>query len=498
MTKIACLLIISRFFKKLIKQKLPTQSTPIACNFMKIDRILLIDDDDNVRRGLTEVLKREGYTVLGVSSELQARESIEKEEFDLIISDLMLSNGPCTDLLRWVRQTQPKIQFIIMTGFASIETAIEAIRLGVFDYLLKPVNPRELSMALQRLETYETLRIENSYLKKELTESLYQDQPIWGKCKAMQEIVKLIDRVAPTDATVLIQGESGTGKEVVAYSIFSKSTRVNQPFIKVNCAAVPEALLESEFFGHERGAFTGAVQRRIGRFEMANNGTIFLDEIAEIPLSLQVKLLRAIQQQEFERVGGGKTLKVNIRILAATNRDLKDEVRKGRFREDLYYRLNVVPIILPPLRERGQDIETFSDYFLKRFAHKHGKNILGFTPQARAKLAAYGWPGNVRELQNVIERAVILAIPNSHLDAGDFVLTGSPKETGNWMSGPLPTIEEMEMRLISLMLKRTGNNKSQTAKQLGVSVRTIRNKLEEYSAKGLNINAIADASEGMF
>jgi len=283
----------------------------------------------------------------------------------------------------------------------------------------------------------------------------------------------------------LIQGESGTGKEVVAHAIVQHSTRAQMPFIKVNCAAVPETLLESEFFGHEKGAFTGAVQRREGRFETANGGTLLLDEIAEIPLSLQVKLLRVLQEREFERVGGNKTIRVDVRLIASTNRDLQEEVRQGRFREDLFYRLNVVPINLPPLRLRGDDLTDLVEFYVSHFARKHGKVIKGVTPLATERLRAYRWPGNVRELQNTLERAVIMAAQDGPVEVPELGLEEkSARVTGLNVADTLPTVGEMERRLIGSMLLQTNHNKTRAAEKLGISLRTLRNKLREYRSAG--------------
>jgi transcriptional regulator with PAS, ATPase and Fis domain len=296
----------------------------------------------------------------------------------------------------------------------------------------------------------------------------------------------MVKKVAQTHATVLIQGESGTGKEVVAHAIVRHSTRAQMPFIKVNCAAVPETLLESEFFGHEKGAFTGAVQRREGRFETANGGTLLLDEIAEIPLSLQVKLLRVLQEREFERVGGNKTIRVDVRLIASTNRDLQEAVRQGQFREDLFYRLNVVPINLPPLRLRGDDLQELVDFYVVHFARKHGKVIRGVTPRALERLRAYRWPGNVRELQNTLERAVILASQDGPVEVPEFSLAEKGGVSGLSVADRLPTVEEIERRLIGCMLLQTGHNKTRAAEKLGISLRTLRNKLRTYREAGLD------------
>jgi DNA-binding NtrC family response regulator len=370
-----------------------------------------------------------------------------------------------------------------------METALEAIRIGLFDYLIKPVLPAQIDLVLQRLESIRQLQSENTYLRQQQETDKGGGNVVWGRSGLMQDILEMVKKVAQTHATVLIQGESGTGKEVVAHAIVQHSPRAQMPFIKVNCAAVPETLLESEFFGHEKGAFTGAVQRREGRFETANGGTLLLDEIAEIPMSLQVKLLRVLQEREFERVGGNKTIRVDVRLIASTNRDLQDAVRQGQFREDLFYRLNVVPINLPPLRLRGEDLADLVEFYVGHFARKHGKVIRGTTPRAMERLRAYRWPGNVRELQNTLERAVIMAAQDGPVEVPELGLeekSAGSRFTGLNIADALPTVDEMERRLIGSMLLQTSHNKTRAAEKLGISLRTLRNKLREYRAAGFD------------
>src|SRR3984885_14754331 len=428
---------------------------------MRADRILIVDDDDALRRMLVDYLGTQGYTALGVRSIQQGTEALKTDTFDLIIADLHLEDGNGLDLLKQLKQLAPRSYGILMTGYATMETAVEAIRIGLFDYMIKPILPAQLDLVLQRLESIKQLQSENSYLRQQQQSDGEGRGVIWGKSGLMQDILEMVKKVAQTHATVLIQGESGTGKEVVAHAIVQHSLRANMPFIKVNCAAVPETLLESEFFGHEKGAFTGAVQRREGRFETANGGTLLLDEIAEIPLSLQVKLLRVLQEREFERVGGNKTIRVDVRLIASTNRDLQEEVRKGNFREDLYYRLNVVPINLPPLRLRGEDLTDLIEFYVTHFARKHGKNISGVSPESMERLKAYRWPGNVRELQNTLERAVIMSTLDGPVEVPDFALAEKPGVFSNLnVSDSLPTVDEMERRLIGYMLLQTNHNKT--------------------------------------
>src|SRR5471030_121729 len=412
---------------------------------MRADRILIVDDDDALRRMLVDYLGTEGYTALGMRSAQQAVEALRNDFFDLVIADLRLGDGSGLDFLREVKAAAPRSYGILMTGYATMETAVEAIRIGLFDYMLKPILPAQIDLVLQRLESVRQLQSENSYLRQQQQTTGAGSGVVWGRCGLMQDILEMVKKVAQTHATVLIQGESGTGKEVVAHAIVQHSPRAQMPFIKVNCAAVPETLLESEFFGHEKGAFTGAVQRREGRFETANGGTLLLDEIAEIPLSLQVKLLRVLQEREFERVGGNKTIRVDVRLIASTNRDLQEEVRQGRFREDLFYRLNVVPINLPPLRLRGDDLQDLIDFYVAHFARKHGKAVTGVNPESMERLRAYRWPGNVRELQNTLERAVIMAAQDGPVEVPELGLEdkGPRGVTGLNVADTLPTVDEM-------------------------------------------------------
>jgi len=452
---------------------------------MRIDRILIVDDDDQLRRMLVDYLVSQGYTALGMRSMQQGREALRNDFFDLVIADLRLEDGSGLDFLREVKQLAPRSYGILMTGYATMETAVEAIRIGLFDYMLKPILPAQLDLVLQRLESVRQLQSENSYLRQQQQQTNGAGSSVvWGRSDLMQDILEMVKKVAQTHATVLIQGESGTGKEVVAHSIVQHSPRAQMPFIKVNCAAVPETLLESEFFGHEKGAFTGAVQRREGRFETANGGTLLLDEIAEIPLSLQVKLLRVLQEREFERVGGNKTIRVDVRLIASTNRDLQEEVRQGRFREDLFYRLNVVPINLPPLRLRGDDLQDLVEFYVAHFARKHGKTITGASVRALERLRAYRWPGNVRELQNTLERAVIMAAQDGLVEVPELGNAEKGLAVTLNVAEKLPTVDEMERRLIGSMLLQTSHNKTRAAEKLGISLRTLRNKLRAYRSAG--------------
>lgn len=453
---------------------------------MALERVLIIDDEEAVRSSLAHQLSELETTPLAVSSLSQAQEAISKESFDLVLCDLKLNDGSGLDFLRRFMGDHPGVPAVLMSGYATAENAVEAMRLGLADYLIKPISPAELAYGLKRIRRIVNLEHENTYLRQQQAKK-GPSQMIWGKSPIMAEVLDLVKKVGQTEATVLIQGESGTGKEVIAHAIEQFSPRASLPFVRINCAAVPETLLEAEFFGHEKGAFTGAISKRTGRFETAQGGTLLLDEIAEIPLSLQVKLLRVLQEKEFERVGGNKVIKMDARIIASTNRDLLDEVRKGRFREDLYYRLNVVPINLPPLRTRVGDVDELAKAFLVRLCRKHGKGQRALTTEAMETLRAYRWPGNVRELQNTIERAVILSENEKHLDVHDLGLPAMPTPNAPVFDlANLPTCEEMERKLIAATLMLTRNNKTHAAKKLGISLRTLRNKLAIYRSMGFD------------
>lgn len=455
---------------------------------VKLQRILVLDDESSVRSVTADILRELDYSALAVSSMRQAQAVLEKEGFDLVLSDIRLQGESGMDFLKAVRKSHPDIPLMIMTGFGTLDTAVEAIRLGVFEYLIKPIDPDFLQITLNRLEESLTLKEENTYLREgadapEMSEGFY-----WGESPAMQGVLDTVRKIGKTDATVLIRGESGTGKEVVARALYQQGLRSDKPFIRVNCAAIPENLLESEFFGHEKGAFTGASQRRKGRFELADEGTLMLDEISEIPPDLQVKLLRVLQEREFERVGGNQTIQVDVNIIATTNRKLEEDVKTGRFREDLYYRLNVVPIQLPPLRERGNDVVSLADFFVQRFTRKHGKSPAAFSAEGKLKLKAYPWPGNVRELQNAIERAVILSDDGKELEPveGGSLTDESGQDTAT--SGQeIKTIAELERDAILQALQRNDGNRTHAAKMLGISLRTMRNKLARYRKDGIDL-----------
>jgi DNA-binding NtrC family response regulator len=449
---------------------------------MSLEWVLIVDDDSMLRGVLSDLLKQMGYSVLAVTGAPQARQAMKEQEFDLILSDLKLEEEDGITFLKSVREKFPHLPLMIITGHRSFDTAVEGIQLGVFDYLTKPIDYARLEWSMKRLENILALEAENIYLRQELADAGSGGDIYWGESEAMKEVERLIERISRADTTVLIEGESGTGKEVVAHALHQRGRRADRPFISVNCAAIPSNLLESEFFGHEKGAFTGAVQRRAGRFELANEGTLLLDEISEIPPDLQVKLLRVLQEREFERVGGSKTYQVDINLIATTNRNLDREVAEGRFREDLYYRLNVVPIKLPGLRERGEDVIQLAEFFIDRFARKHGRKIQPMGADILHHLRAYSWPGNVRELQNAIERAVILADDGGELQLEDFPSLYGKR--GPERGDALTTIDRMEHEMIGKALKQFNGNRTHAARALDISLRTLRNKIKRYNDEG--------------
>ncbi|MBI2877786.1 MAG: sigma-54-dependent Fis family transcriptional regulator, partial [Candidatus Tectomicrobia bacterium] len=371
------------------------------------ERILVVDDDQANRDVLTEILVEEGYEVVEAEDGLQAMERLKEDLFQLVLTDLRMPQASGIEVLKRMKELDPDAIGIVFTGFGSIESAVEAMKVGAYDYIAKPFNLEEIKIVVRRALDYRHLRDENVSLKRQL-KSRYKFENFVGDSEPMQRVFRLIEKIADSDSTVLIYGESGTGKELVARAIHFNSRRQDKPMVPVNCGAIPEDLLESELFGHEKGSFTGATSTRLGRFELADKGTIFLDEIAEMSPRLQVKVLRVLQEQEFERVGGVRTLKVNVRVIAATNQDLEKAVAAKLFREDLYYRLNVIPVPLPPLRERKSDIPLLIRHFLEHFRQTRGHEITGISPGAMELFMSYHWPGNVRELENLMQRVVIL------------------------------------------------------------------------------------------
>jgi DNA-binding NtrC family response regulator len=441
--------------------------------------VLVADDEKNIREGLVESLSLDGYRALAAADGDEALRIVEREDVDLVITDLRMPRQSGTEVLKAVVGRYPGLPVIVLTGHGTIEDAVSAMRAGAFDFVTKPVNLDHLSLLAKRaLESRELAR-KNRELEDEVA-AQRRSSSIIGRSAEMKKIFDLVRRVAPTKAGVMITGESGVGKELVADAIHNLSPRRDGPLVKVHCAALAESLLESELFGHEKGAFTGAAARKRGRFELAHEGTLFLDEIGEINQNVQIKILRVLQERRFERVGGEDTVEVDVRIVAATNKDLKREVAEGRFREDLFYRLNVVGIHVPPLRERRDDIPLLAMAFLREFAGENGKRIEGFDPKARQALYAYPWPGNVRELRNCVESAVVMTRESL---VGIEDLPPNVRSSGEERDVRIPagsTIADAEKILIRETLASLGGNKSRTAETLGIGRKTLYQKMEEY------------------
>ena len=446
-------------------------------------RILVVDDEATQRELVCGYLKKQGFEVFSAPSAERALELFRREPVELILTDQRMPNLSGLDLLKAAQAINPETSVIVMTAYGNIESAVAAMKAGAADYLTKPLHLEELLQKIQRIRERCRLYEENRELREELKER-HRIEGIIGESGQMLEVISLVQRVAPSEATVLIRGESGTGKELIAKAIHYASPRAARPLVRINCAALPENLLESELFGHERGAFTGAIAARKGRFELADGGTLFLDEIGDLPLHLQAKLLRVLQEREFERVGSSQTLKVNVRVLSATNRDLDAMIRSGRFREELYYRLNVVTLLLPPLRERRQDLPALMEHFLKHFAAKNGKTIRGFSQAARQALLRYDYPGNVRELENLIERAVVLT-RDDVVGRGDLPLTLEESEERTEQETQLTAaVEGLERRMIKDALARADAIQTRAAEFLGITERALRYKLKKYGLSG--------------
>ncbi|MCL6634407.1 MAG: sigma-54 dependent transcriptional regulator [Peptococcaceae bacterium] len=447
-----------------------------------VPKILVIDDEEHMCWALERAMRQEGYQVFTATRGQQGLDLIREEAPSLVILDLKMPEMDGMEVLRRAKEMQPKLPVIILTAHGTIETAIEAMKMGAADFITKPFDLDELKIVIKKALMISQLVTEVSFLRSELAKRYGQ---IIGKSQAIKDIVQLIERVAASNATVLITGESGTGKEVVAVSIHQSSPRRDMPFVAVNCAALPEHLLESELFGHEKGAFTGAVARKMGRFELADRGTIFLDEIAEMPLSMQAKLLRFLQEKTFERVGGTETIKVDVRVIAATNRNILEAIEKGDFREDLYYRLNVIPIHLPPLRERKEDIPLLAEHFLNKFQHTYLVNKI--SPAAMEMLCNYHWPGNIRELQNVIERAAIICqgseIQPVHLPKElQMPQRTAPAANGLVINFPDEgiSLEEVEKELIIKALEKSGRNQTRAAQLLGITRSALLYRMQKH------------------
>jgi len=446
-------------------------------------RILLVDDDKNTADGLKKILLQDGYDTGCTYTGKEALDLIEAEHFDIVITDMKLPDISGFSIIEKVKKKNVDIAVVMITAFSSIQTAIDAMKKGADDYLTKPVNIEELELILKKIWERRLLILQNKELKQKLNDK-YNFSGIIGNTPEIQLIFKTITEIAPTAATVLIYGDTGTGKELIANAIHYSSDRKDKPFVALHCASLSEGVLESELFGHEKGAFTGAISQRRGRFELANGGSLFLDEVGEMNSHVQIKLLRVLETGKFERVGGEKTFESDVRIIAATNRDLEKEIKEGRFREDLYYRLNVINLKLPSLRERKGDIGLLIDNFLVKYSRKNKKDIKGITPQSAKLLDNYDWPGNIRELENTIERAVVMA-RNEYIEPSDLPSNinvntkKSRKETFRIPSGA--TMKEIEKKVIIETLQTTNGSKSKAAKILGISTRKIEYKIKEWS-----------------
>ncbi|MGR3176352.1 MAG: sigma-54-dependent transcriptional regulator [Candidatus Scalindua sp.] len=450
---------------------------------MKKPRILLVDDDKNTANGLRKILLQDGYDTNCTYTGKEALNLIATEHFDIVITDMKLPDISGFSIIEKVKKKDIDIAVVMITAFSSIQTAIDAMKKGADDYLTKPVNIEELELILKKIWEKRLLILQNKELKQKLSDK-YSFSGIIGNTPEIQLIFKTITEIAPTAATVLIYGDTGTGKELIANAIHYNSDRKDKPFITLHCASLSEGVLESELFGHEKGSFTGAISQRRGRFELANGGSLFLDEVGEMNSHIQIKLLRVLETGKFERVGGEKTIESDVRIIAATNKDLEKEIEEGRFREDLYYRLNVINLKLPSLRERKEDIGLLIDKFLVKYSTKNKKNIKGITPQSAKLLNNYDWPGNVRELENAIERAVVMA-KNEYVEPNDLPSNinvntkKSRKETFRIPSGV--TMKEIEKKVILETLQTTNGSKSKAAKILDISTRKIEYKIKEWS-----------------
>ena len=453
--------------------------------------ILIIDDNETIREGLAHTVRKMGHKVLLAAAGEEGLAQLKAAgEVDFVITDLRMEGMDGVSVLRKVAELDRDLPTMIITAFGTVETAVEAMKLGAFDFLTKPFAPEVVRLKVERAlelaaarRARRRLEAQNEYLRGQ-AEERYQFAELVGGAERMQKVFRTVERVAPTDSSVFIAGESGTGKELVARAVHRLSKRAGGPFIKVNCGALTETLLESELFGHERGAFTGAIKTKLGRFELADGGTLFLDEIGDVPLSMQVKLLRVLQEQEFERVGGEQTIKVDVRVVSATHKDLGSEVAAGRFRQDFYYRLHVVPLELPPLRERREDIPLLVHHFVAKLGPKTNPNVRGIADDALGRLMAYTWPGNVRELENVIEQALVFAEGASiGVSALPGFLQGGegderlevPRETS------LPEIlEDLERQLILKAFRKANGVKTETARLLGIKTSALYYKLDKY------------------
>jgi len=464
-------------------------------NKLSIEKILVVDDDELSRAYLSEALQRDGYSVDNACDGQEAVGLTDNQNYDMLFLDMRMPRMGGMEVLEKVKKTSKETTVIIMTAYGSIETAVEAMRKGAYDYIIKPFSPENIELLLKRVQERQKLIDENKYWRSKL-DSNVENEFVIDKRSKMFGILNNVKRMAQSKASVLIQGESGTGKEIIAQSIYAHSQRNTKPFIKVNCAALSESLLESELFGHEKGAFTGADLKRMGRFELANGGTLLLDEISEVSPKIQSKLLRVLELEEFERVGGSKTLKVDVRIIATTNRDLEQEIEKNNFRQDLYFRLNVIPVIVPPLRERREDVPVLAEYFLEKFKTGMDTPLKRVSKEAIDVLSQHDWPGNVREIKNLIHRCTVMidseVLMPEHFE--NMLNVRKPKKASELSVGQ--TIEDVERELIYKTLEKTGGNKTRAAEILDVTPRTLRNKLSRYkeleAGFGLDIDTDSD------
>jgi len=442
--------------------------------------ILVVDDEKNTREALSKILIEDGYDVIAAADGYQALDAVARDLPDLILADLKMPGMDGLELLSRIRLKDYDTPFVMMTAFGTVETAVEALKKGAEDYLTKPINIDELEIQIRRILSRRRLLQETMQLREQLREK-YKFENIVGSSPQMQSVFKTVHQIAPSRATVLIIGESGTGKELIASAIHQNGDRAERPYIKVSCSALSENLLESELFGHEKGAFTGAVFTRQGRFEIADGGTLFLDEIGEISPSTQVKLLGFLQDRIFERVGGNKKFKVDVRLIAATNKDLEKAVAEKAFRQDLYYRLNVITITMPPLRDKVSDIPLLVEHFVEKYTKENNKQIDGVTPNALAAMMTYHWPGNVRELENMVERAVVMCNEKT-IGRRHFPVVTDTRNAGLDEIPPIPgsSLQEIERYSIQKTLEAVGGNRTRAAEILGISLRKIQYKLKEY------------------
>ncbi len=449
---------------------------------MAIEKIVVVDDEMMIRKALETQLRNKRYSVASTGDLKGARKILSRDSFDLVFLDLRLPDGDGTDLLEEITAKTEAPMVVMMTGYGSVESAVSCMQMGAFDYVVKPFSFEQIEVVVDKVASFDKMRRVTKYY---VEESDARSTDIIGESEPVIKLKNLVDKVAKTEASVLITGENGTGKELVARELYRNSLLSKQPYIRVNCAAISETLMESEFFGHEKGSFTGATERREGRFELADGGTILLDEISEIAPALQAKLLRVLQEKEFERVGGNKTIQVKVRVLATTNRDLMDEVKKGNFREDLYYRLNVFPIAVPPLRKRDSDILLLANSFLQRHARKHAVEEISFSKNCEKAIESHAWPGNVRELENAVERAVILAEKGMPIEADLLGLKSNSsskivKSEKSSDTKDIASMEEVEKNHIQNALAFCNGNRTHAAEKLGLNVRTLRNKIKQY------------------